>query len=188
MHGAGVLEEAVDDIAVGPAAGLLQCLRHVPVVQRQPRQNVGTEQLIDEALVEVDARRVHRSPVGTHPRPRRREAVGLQPETLHERDVVAVAVVVIARDIAALPADDGPGNAREGIPDRRCPTVFEGCALDLVGGGGSTEEKALGEGAGHSGHPFTAPAMMPLTSCLPATTKRTRSGRVASTAPVSTIE
>ena len=191
---------------IGPAALLLQRLRQVPVVQRQPRQDVGIQQLVDEPLVEVDALRVERAAVGTHARPRGREPVGLQPHALHQRDVVAVPVVVVARDIAVVGVDDGAGHAAEGVPDRVAAAVLVGGALDLVGGGGGAEQEVRREGArgvlalmrAESSlviecasvrcHPLTAPAMMPLTSCLPAKTNRMRSGIVASSTPASTIE
>ena len=91
VHVERVLGEALGGVADGPAALLLQRLRQIPVVQRQPRQDAGIQQLVDEALVEVDALRVERAAVGAHARPRRREAVRLQSHGLHERDVVAVA-------------------------------------------------------------------------------------------------
>ena len=50
--------------------------------------------------------------------------------------------------------------------------------------GCATDDVALAE----LGHPFTAPAMMPDTSCLPAKMNSSSSGMVASTTPASTIE
>ncbi len=67
MHGAGVVEEPVHDVTVRPAAVLLQRLRHVPVIQGQPREDVGAEQLIDQAAVEVDADLVDGPTVRAHP-------------------------------------------------------------------------------------------------------------------------
>ena len=147
VHVERVLGEPVGGVAVGPAALLLQRLRQVPVVQRQPRQDAGIEQLVDEPLVEVDALRVERAAVGTHARPRGREAVGLQPHRLHERHVVAVAVVVVARDVAVVAVDDGAGHAAEGVPDRVAAAVLVGGALDLEGGGRRAEEEVRREGA-----------------------------------------
>src|SRR5690606_19684880 len=120
---------------------------------------------------------------------RRREAVGLQSELGHERDIFRVPVIVIACHVAVLGADHGTGHAAECVPDRVRTTILVSGALDLIGGSGCAEEHVVrARPGGHRYHPFTAPAMMPLTNCLPATTKRMSRGRVASTAPVSTIE
>ena len=64
VHVAGVVGEAVRGVAVRPAAPLLERLRQVPVVQREPGQDARPEQLVDEARVEVDALRVDRAAVG----------------------------------------------------------------------------------------------------------------------------
>ena len=69
------------------------------------------------AAVEAHARRVERpGAVGLHPRPRDREAVGLQAERRHQVEVLAPAVVVVAGDVAGVAVRDG---ARQ--RGRRCP-------------------------------------------------------------------
>ena len=204
VHVERVLGEPLRGVADGPAALLLQRLRQVPVVQRQPREDVGIQQLVDEPTVEVDALRVERAAVGAHARPRGGEPVGLQSHALHQRDVTLVPVVVVARHIAVVGVDDGARHAAERIPDRVATAVLVCRALDLVRSGGCAEQEVGREGPGgaraHSGgvlsrdrgigqgHPFTAPAMMPLTSCLPANRNRIRRGMVARRTPASTIE
>ena len=125
-----------------------------------------------------------------------------QAEVLHQGDVLRHPVVVVARDVAVVGVHDGAGHAAEGVPDRRGPAVLERGALDLERRGRGAEQEVrregsgAGGGAGHDegvlskfdGHPFTAPAMMPLTSCLPAKTKSRISGMVDSSTPASTIE
>ena len=145
MHVECVLGEAVGGVADSPAAVLLQRLRKVPVVKGEPGQDAGIQQLVDEPLVEVDALEVERAAVGTHPRPRRREAVGLQSHRGHERHVVAVAVVVVARDITVVGVDHGAGNPAEGIPDRVGAPALVGGPFDLVRGGGRSEQEVGGE-------------------------------------------
>ena len=164
------------------------------MVEGQPGLDVLLEQLVDEAGVEVEALGVDRSAVGTHARPRRGEAVRLQAERRHELDVGFVAVVVVARDITVVGVDDGSGNAGEGVPDGVGAALFVRRALDLVRGGRGAEQKVGGEhasalcGGVDEGHPFTAPCMIPDTSCLPATTNRISSGMVESRTPARTRE
>ena len=141
VHVERVLGEEVRGLAVRPSASLLQRLRKVPVVQRQPRQDVGIQQLVRQPLVEVDALRVDRTAVGAHPRPRGREAVRLEPHRLHERHVVAVQVVVVARDVAVVGVDDGARHPGVRVPDRVASSVLVCGAFDLVGGGGGSEEE-----------------------------------------------
>jgi hypothetical protein len=89
-----------------------------------------------------------------HARPRHREAVGVEAEVLHQGDIVAEAVVVVARDVTVVGADHGAGHAAEGVPDGCRAAVLEGGAFDLVGGGGRAEEEALRR-SGELGHEST---------------------------------
>ena len=141
MNTRRVLREQVGGVAVGPAALLLERLRQVPVVEGQPGHDALRQQLVDEPGVEVQASGVDRSAVGPHARPGGGEAVGLQPQLGHQRDVVAVAVVVIARDVSVVATDHRAGHAAEGIPDRVGSAVFVGSAFDLVGRGCRAEEE-----------------------------------------------
>ncbi len=202
VHGQGVLGEAVDGLAHRPAAALLLRLRHVPVVEGQPGDDVGRQQLIDQALIEVHPRRVDGAGIRPHAGPRRREPVGLQADPLHQGDVVPIAVIVVAGDIAVVGVDHRARHPAEGVPDRGGAPVLERRALDLEGGGGTPEEEVLGEGTRcalrHGSdllcievfhrQPFTAPAMMPLTSCLPAKTNSSSRGTVARSTPARTID
>ena len=60
---------------------------------------------------------------------------------------LAVAVVVVARDVAVVAVDDGAGNAAEGVPDRVAAAVLVGRALDLVRGRRDPEEEVRREAA-----------------------------------------
>ena len=195
----GVFGEQIGGLPHGPSAALLQCLRKIPVIEGEPGADAGGQQLIDESPIEVHSRVVECSAVRAHPCPRGREPIALQPHAFHERHVVAIAMVVVAGDIAVLARDHGARHAGEGIPDRVPSTVQVGRSLDLIGGGRRTEQKRLGERTacrvgglpllpGEQGHPFTAPCMIPLTSCLPAKTNRSRRGMVDKSTPASTIE
>ena len=196
----GVVGEAVRRVAVGPAAGVLERLRQVPVVERQPGPQAVAEQLVDQSLVEVDAGLVDRSAVGADPRPRRREAVGAEVERPHQGDVLRHPVVVVAGDVTGVATDHGAGHPGELVPDRGPAAVLGGGALDLVRRGRGAPPEVGREldgrtrgggvdhrrGSGGSGHPLTAPCMMPVTNCLPVAMNRTSSGMVARVAPAST--
>ena len=55
-HDPGELPEDACHVAVQPAAAVLQLLREVPVVERDHRLDAGLAQLVDEPVVEVQAR------------------------------------------------------------------------------------------------------------------------------------
>ena len=119
----GVLGEAVDGVAVEPAALVLERLRQVPVVQRGHRLDASLEQPVDQSLVEVQPLRVRRPrPLRLHPRPRDREAVAAQPEPRHQVEVLVQAVVVVAGDVAR-----GAVHDRAPAGGRRCPRCSVPC-------------------------------------------------------------
>ncbi len=143
----GVVGEPAGDVAGAPAAPVLEGLREVPVVERDDRADAGVEQLVDEPVVEREPEGVGGAgAVGLDARPRDREPVGLEPEALHERDVLRHAVVVVARDLAGVAVRDLARGRGEGVPDGLAAAVLLGRALDLVARGGGAEEEALGEG------------------------------------------
>ena len=59
-HDVGVLGEVVRRRPLRPATVVLERLGQVPVVQRHVRVDAGGEQLIDEPVVEVEARPARR--------------------------------------------------------------------------------------------------------------------------------
>ncbi len=130
VDGGGVVGEAQRGVTGRPAAGVLERLRQVPVVQRDPRADAGTEQLVDEPLVEPEAVGGQRpGAVGLQARPGDREAVGVETELAHQRDVLAIAVVVVGGDVAGVAVEDpspgcgrsDPRSTRRGRPRRRRP-------------------------------------------------------------------
>ena len=117
-HDLGVLAERVDGAPLGPPARVLERTREIPVVERDERLDVVREQLVDHPVVEVETGLVH--PAATlreDPRPRDREPERRRPELAHQRDVLAIAVVEVARDRAALAVADLAGRRAEAIPD-----------------------------------------------------------------------
>src|SRR6185312_14825481 len=139
-----VLDEGVDGLAGGPAAGVLERLRQIPVVERDEGLDAGFEEPVGEPVVEVEAGHVDVPAAGReHARPGDREAVGAEAEPLHELDVARPAVVVIAGHGTVAAVGDGAGTRGEAVPDRLAAALDGGGAFDLVGGGGGSPEEAV---------------------------------------------
>ena len=180
---AGVVGEPMGGVARRPAAGVLERLRQVPVVQGHSRGDPPREQGVHEPVVEGEPRGVDGpAAVGLDPGPGDREPVGAQVQRGHEVHVLGVPVVVVGRHVPGVPAQDPAGGVAEGVPDRGAATVLSRGALDLVGRRGGPPDEPLWEPSSWA-HPLTAPAMMPETRCLPATKNRTMRGMVASVTP-----
>ena len=181
----GVLDEPVDEVARRPAALLLQRLREIPVVERRQRRDSALEQPLDEAAVEVEALAVGgAAPVRLDARPCDREPVALEPERLHQVEVLAPAVVVLAGRVARVAVQDPARRGREAIPDRLAAAVDLRRALDLEGRGRRAPHEAVLSAV--RGHPFTAPCMIPPMICLPRKRKMRSSGRIEMNVPVRT--
>ena len=132
-NGLHVLGEGPDRRPVGPAAAILERLRQVPVVERHERLDAGGEQLVDEPVVEVEPGRVHLSAaVREDPGPRDGEPERADAELAHQRDVVAVPVVEVAGDRAAVAVADLAVGGAEAVPDALAAAVLVHRALDLV--------------------------------------------------------
>ena len=132
-HQRGVVGEPFSGLPRRPAAPVLQGLRQVPVVKRREGSDARLQQRVHEPVVEGEARPVDR-PVAVRddPRPRDREAVGIDAEVLHDPDVPGPAMVEVARDVAGVPAAGFARSVGEGVSDRRGPAVLAGRPFDLV--------------------------------------------------------
>ena len=105
-------------------------------------------QAIHQPLVEVQALGVELAvPRRLHARPGDREAVAAQAHAGDQRDVLLVAVVVVAGHIAGVAIRGLARGVAEHIPDRGAAAVVCGGALDLVGGGGHPPVEVLAQGA-----------------------------------------
>src|SRR5580658_4456518 len=132
---ARVLGKGPCRITVFPSALILQCLRQVPVVQRAEWLDSTGKQLVDDAIIEIEALCIRRSAASRKDsRPRNREAITAQPEILHESNVFFVPVVVIDGYIASIPRGHSPRQMAERIPDRLTAAVFADAAFYLVRG------------------------------------------------------
>ena len=151
-HGRGILPEPRCRVTAQPASAVVEHLRQVPVVKRDEGANPVVQQLIDEAIVEVDPFRVHGpDAVGDDPWPRHREAIGVEPERLHHHDVLWHSVVVLARRVPGVLVRDIALDRGEGVPDGGRSTPFRRRTLDLEGCGRRAPEEPVGEG-GVEGH------------------------------------
>src|ERR671920_716839 len=114
-----VVAEPARGVTIGPTAAVLQRLRQIPVVQGGVGGDPGRVQLVDESAVEVETLGVGTTaPCGKDARPGDREAITTETELSHERDVVRVAVEVIASDVARVAIGDSAGGMTEDVPDR----------------------------------------------------------------------
>ena len=142
----GVVGEPAGDVRVEPAAAVVERGGQVPVVQRHRRLDAALQQAIDQPPVEVEPRLVHLAGAGgQHPGPADAEAIGGEPQTGHEVHVRPVAPVVVAGDVAVVPARGEARGMDEPLPDAGPGAVGEGRAFDLVGGGRRAPEKTVGE-------------------------------------------
>src|SRR5438093_9623441 len=140
-HEVRVRREVIGDRARGPATLVLQRLWEIPVVEGDERTDPVREQLIDQSVVERDALLVRRTGARReHARPADGEAVGPEPELVHERDVLTPAVVVVARGLARLAGGARAWPKAERVPDGWPFAVGVVATLDLVVGGCRPEE------------------------------------------------
>jgi hypothetical protein len=133
VHQRSVLGETQGGVARRPAAAILERLGQVPVVQREPRIDVMREQLVDEPPVVVEAAVVTGPATRRlYPGPGHGEAVGVEAELRHELDVLRVPVIVVARHVSGVPAENSARRVGESVPDGGLSAVVGGRALDLV--------------------------------------------------------
>ena len=134
--------ERLDRLGRGPAALLLKSLWKVPVVERDERPDTVCEELVDEPVVERESRLVHRAAADRQDaRPADRQAVRIASQPAKQADILAPAVVVIARDVSGLAGRDRAWPPAERVPDRGSLPVGIMPAFDLVRGGGRAEEE-----------------------------------------------
>ena len=144
-----VPREGVRHDARAPAALGLERLRKVPVEHRHPRGDPMLEHRVDQALVEGEALLVQRAmALGEDAGPCEGESVVADPQVAHEREILAVAVVVVARDIEGVAVVDRPLPAGVAVPHGLALSPLECGALDLGRGGGHSPGEFPGKGEG----------------------------------------
>jgi hypothetical protein len=127
------------------------------VIKRGIRLDTVGEQLVHEAIVEIEAFRVRRPvAVWKHPRPGDREAIGLGAEILDEADILFIEVIMIVGAIGVGAVLDLAGRVAEGVPDRHPAAILMNGAFDLVGRCRRAPDEAAREAGGRAPVGFRA--------------------------------
>src|SRR5882757_143625 len=143
-HIAGIIRKRFGGVARLPPALVLKRLRQVPVIESRKGFDAGFEKRIDEAAVEVEALCIRLTEAaGKDSWPGDGETVRLNPQILHEPQIILVAMIVIDRDIRVVAVPDLARRVRVAVPDRCAATVFLYSALDLKRGRGDTPGETL---------------------------------------------
>ena len=184
---ARVIGEPARDVRVHPAAAQRKVRRQVPVIERQEGFQPARQHPVDQPVVEIETLGVRRpAPLGHHPRPACRKAVGVETAVAKEVQILRPAVVMVAGGGAVLAVQDIAGRGGEAVP-MAAPGTAKARAFDLIGGGGGPEQEAgrkVGAGKGHPAPPCRAPRFgagpvdWPMVSS--ASNSRSRCGRVGS--------
>ena len=141
-HQCAVVGEPVGDVAIEPSAQVVQRGGEVPVVERRHRFDVRGDERVDQPPIEIDTALICAPlSVRQHATPTNAEAVGLQAERAHQRDVVGIAMVVVAGNVAGIAAGGQSGRMREALPDARARAVVERRPFDLIRRGGRAPQK-----------------------------------------------
>src|SRR5258708_23004709 len=144
-----IVGKRLSGTTVEPAAIVLQCLRQIPVIERRYRRDATLEQIVDQALVKVQPARVGSAlACGQNPRPGNRKTVGAMAETPHHLDLPIHPALIVGGNVSRVAAMNLARRRAEHVPNGWATPVFTGRALDLVGGGGSSPEKACRETGG----------------------------------------
>src|SRR6185436_2257295 len=104
------------------------------------------QQLVDESRIEIDSLLVDRAGAfGMNAAPGDAEPVSVCAELGHDADVVLVAPVVVAGDVAGLVEPGVAGSVGEAVPDTSSSAISGRGAFDLVGGGRGSPNEIVGE-------------------------------------------
>jgi hypothetical protein len=148
-HDVGVVGEPAGDVAIEPAAAVVEGCGEIPVIEGRVRGDAACEERVDQSRVEVESLVVDgASARGDDAGPGDAEAVGVEAKGRHELDVGCIAPVVVAGDVAGLAGDRQPGRMREPVPDARACAVGQRRSFDLIGGRRGAPQKVRGEKAG----------------------------------------
>ena len=140
-HVTGVIGKGQRRGARLPAAG--QRRGQVPVEERDVGRDAVLLQLVEHALVVVEARRIRLAgALRKNARPRNRHAVRADAQILEQPHVFLVEVVGIVGHVARIAVVGLARRMREHVPDRRSAPALVHSAFNLVGGGGASPHEA----------------------------------------------
>ena len=146
-HDARVVGKFFGDVALEPAALVLQGLRQIPMIEAEPRRHAAREQPIDQAVVEIEAALFDRAGACRQDaRPRRRKAVGTKAAARQQIDIFAPAMIVIAGDIAGVAVLHQARRVAKNIPDAFAAPIRIDRALDLIARGRGAPYEVGGKG------------------------------------------
>ena len=149
-HDVCISDERVDGLPIGPTADVLEGLWQFPVVEGDVRRDAVLEEFVDEAVVEGNTPRFNRpGSVRDDPGPRGGQVVCRDPRVGHERNVLGIPVIVVARDIAGFPVENAPGFVYESVPGRLTFAILVPRAFDLVRRCGHAPEKVSRKARGN---------------------------------------
>ncbi len=116
------------------------------MIETEPRLDAGGEDCIDEPIVEGQPFFIGQSAARRrNARPSRRETISPNTEVLHQGDVLEVAVIMVARDIAGIAIGDLAGSAAPSIPYAGAAAIFLRSSLDLITRCRNAPDKSRGE-------------------------------------------
>ncbi len=127
------LLQVIDRLTAGKPALPGEPDRLFQVEDGDPGLNACFEQRVHETLVEIDAVLVDAPRLGQEPPPPHGEAIGADAEPLHVTDVLAVAAVVVAGNVAVGSVEDRARPVGELVPVTGCRAVGQRRSFDLVG-------------------------------------------------------
>ena len=132
-HDGGVIGEPAGAVAIDPAAAIVERQRQIPMIQAHPGLDARFEHGIGDAIVEIETRLIDRTRARRlDARPRGGEAISADAQLLHQRDIVLVAMIMVARDVAGMAERHAADLLALGIPDALAAPVFVDRTLDLI--------------------------------------------------------
>src|SRR6185312_11478928 len=106
-HDVGVVGKPLRYLRIEPTPAIIERCGEVPMEERDERLDLILEQGIDKPLIEVQSGTIHGPGAGgKNPAPRNAEAVSLQSESSHQRDVFCPPAIVIAGDVSHISVAD----------------------------------------------------------------------------------
>ena len=133
VHQRCIVSEPVGDVGIQPTAAVIQRRRQIPVEQGRQRLDALAQQLVDQARIKIHTGLIDPAlALGQHPRPTDAEAVGVQSELAHQRDVVLEAMVVVAGHVSGVAVVGHSRRVGEPGPDARPGPVCQRRTLDLM--------------------------------------------------------
>ena len=113
-HDARVIGELVGDVALEPAALVLQRLRQIPVIEAKPRRDAARDEAVDQTVVEIETAMLDgASARGQDARPRGRKTIGVEAAARQPFDVLDPAMIMVAGDVAGIAVFDEPRGVRK---------------------------------------------------------------------------